>query len=348
MNKSLLFVLTIFCTMLVTQNHAHAAKKKYVFKAGHPSLKEWRLPKRVPYPRKNKPTKARVALGKMLFFDPRLSGDGNMSCATCHNPLLGWSDGLPTAKGFKSKVLDRATPTIINTAYNSIQMWDGRKHSLEDQAMGPMEATVEMNMDTDKLFKWLTKNDTYRRAFKRAYPGMAINADTVSKAIASYERTILSRNSRFDKWLKGNKKAMTRQEIRGFKLFVGRAGCADCHSAPNFTDDGFHNIGLKSFGEENPDMGRYAQRPVKLMKGAFKTPTLRDITRTAPYFHDGSATTLEEVVAHYDKGGEIKTNLSPSMKKLDLCTSEKDDLVAFMKALTSPYIHVSLPKLPAN
>ena len=141
---------------------------------------------------------------------------------------------------------------------------------------------------------------------------------------------------------------MNQQEIRGFKLFVGRAACATCHSAPNFTDDGFHNIGLKSFGDSEPDLGRYAQRPLKLMKGAFKTPTLRDITRTGPYFHDGSATTLEEVIDHYAEGGVIKTNLSPNMKKLELCGSEKEELLAFMKALTSPYVHISLPKLPPN
>ena len=345
--KNLFTIITVLCCLVLNSGQAFA-KKKYVFKAGHKSLREWRLPKRMPYPRGNKPTKARIKLGKMLFFDPRLSGDGNMSCATCHNPVMGWSDGLPTAKGFKSKVLGRASPTIINAGYNRIQMWDGRKKSLEDQAMGPMEATVEMNMDTARLFKWLNKNDTYRRAFRRAYPGKPINADTVSKAIASYERTVVSRNSRFDRWIRGNRKAMTRQEIRGFKLFVGRAKCADCHSAPNFTDDGFHNVGLKSFGQSDPDMGRYAQRPLKLMKGAFKTPTLRDITRTAPYFHDGSAKTLEEVVDHYSRGGDVKDNLSPSMKKLDLCVSEKEDLVAFLKTLTSPYKAVKLPKLPAD
>jgi len=338
-------LVTVF---VLTSSQAMAAKKKYVFKAGHKSLREWRLPKRVPYPRDNKPTRARIELGKMLFFDPRLSGDGNMSCASCHNPVLGWSDGLPTAKGFKSKVLGRASPTIINTGYNLIQMWDGRKKSLEDQAMGPMEATVEMNMNTEKLFKWLSANETYLRAFKRAYPGKGINADTVSKAIAAFERTVVSRNSRFDRWIRGNKKAMTKQEINGFKLFVGRAGCADCHSAPNFTDDGFHNIGLKSFGDSEPDMGRYAQRPVKLMKGAFKTPTLRDITRTGPYFHDGSAETLDEVIEHYMKGGVVTTNLSPSMKKIKLCSSEREDLLAFLQALTSPYVHVTLPKLPPN
>ncbi len=325
-----------------------ADEKKYVFKAGHPSLKEWLLPEQVPYPKGNKPNKARITLGKKLYFDPRLSGDGNMSCATCHNPALGWSDGLPTAKGVKSKVLGRASPTIFNTAYNTIQMWDGRKKSLEDQAMGPMEATVEMNMNTRKLFKWLNSNKEYIKLFAKAYPGEKIGAKTVSKAIATFERTVVSRNSKFDRWVKGDENAMSPQQIRGFKLFVGKAKCATCHSAPNFTDNGFHNLGLASFGKKNPDMGRYAQRPLRLMKGAFKTPTIREIERTAPYFHDGSAKTLKEVVQHYSKGGVVRTNLSPNMQKLDLSEKEMNDLVAFMKALTSPFLEVTIPELPLN
>lgn len=325
-----------------------ASDTKYIFEAGHPSLQEWLLPAKPNYPADNASTPARVALGKKLFFDPRLSGDGNMSCATCHNPLFGWSDSLPTAKGVKSKVLGRATPTIINTAYNSIQMWDGRKKSLEDQAMGPMEATVEMNMDTAKLFKWLNASEGYSKLFSEAYPGKEIGADSVSKAIASYERTIVSNSSPFDKWVKGNKNAMSKQQVRGFKLFTGKAQCDTCHSAPNFTDDGFHNLGLASWGQKNPDMGRYAQVPLKLMKGAFKTPTLRDVALTAPYFHDGSAATLTDVVEHYSKGGIVKTNLSPNMQELKLSEQEKADIVAFMQALTSPTKTVTLPELPLN
>jgi cytochrome c peroxidase len=331
--------------MLFVMGSSSADEKEYVFKAGHSSLQEWLLPDTPPHPKDNKPTEARIALGKKLFFDPRLSGDGNMSCATCHNPTLGWSDGLPTAKGFKSKVLGRATPTVTNTAYNSIQMWDGRKKTLEEQAMGPMEATVEMNMDTTKLFAWLRSSEEYKALFEKAYPGMGINADTLSKAIASFERTVISNNSPFDQWVKGDKKAMNARQVNGFKLFVGKAKCAACHSGPNFTDNGFHNLGLPSWGDENPDVGRYAQRPLKLMKGAFKTPTLRDIARTAPYFHDGSSSSLGSVVDHYAKGGVVKTNLSPNMEAVKLSDREKADLVAFMEALTSPYQAVSLPNL---
>ena len=327
------------------------ASKPIKFKAGHESLQEWLLPDTAPYPKGNKPNAARIELGKLLFFDPRLSGDGNMSCATCHNPSLGWSDGQKTAKGVKSKVLGRASPTVINTAFNYQQMWDGRKKSLEDQAMGPMEATVEMNMNIPKLFKWLNGNKGYKKAFEKAYPGEGISADTVSKAIATFERTAaISNNSPFDRWVKGNAKAMTASEINGFKVFIdpNKGNCAVCHSAPNFTDDGFHNIGLASWGDKTPDMGRYTQRPLGLMKGAFKTPTLRDIERTGPYFHDGAATTLEQVVDHYVEGGKVKTNLSPNMKSLQLTRQEKADLVNFMKALSSPFIKVELPNLPLD
>lgn len=335
--------LSVLTGFAVTVN---AEADKYTFEAGHPSLQEWLLPADVPYPEDNAPTAQRIELGKKLFFDPRLSGDGNMSCATCHNPAFGWSDGMPTGRGNKSMVLERATPTIVNTGYNSIQMWDGRIPTLEAQAMGPMEATVEMNMDTAKLFAWLNQSEGYKAMFAEAYPDKPIDADTVSKAIAAYERTVISDNSAFDRWVKGDTAAMTEQQINGFKLFVGKANCDVCHSAPNFTDNGFHNLGLASWSNTNPDMGRYSERPLGLMKGAFKTPTLREISRSAPYFHDGSSSTLEEVVEHYAQGGVVKTNLSPNMHELDLSEQEKADLVAFMRALESPFMTVSLPELP--
>jgi len=342
----LLAFLHITISLLAISSSSLQANEKYIFEAGHPSLQEWLLPDTPPQPKDNPLTKEKISLGKMLFFDPRLSGDGNMSCATCHNPVFGWSDALPTAKGVKSKVLGRASPTIINSGFNSIQMWDGRKKSLEDQAMGPMEATVEMNMDTKKLFKWLNSNVGYKNEFSKAFPNEKIDANTVKKAIASYERTVISNNSAFDQWVKGDQKAMNKQQVSGFKLFTGKAKCSSCHSAPNFTDDGFHNIGLKSWGNKNPDMGRYAQRPLGLMKGAFKTPTLRDIARTAPYFHDGSALDLKKVMDHYSDGGVVKTNLSPSMEELNLSEREKSQLVEFLNALTSPYKAITLPELP--
>jgi len=314
----------------------------------HEADKAWLLPAAPPAPDDNRATPERAELGKMLFFDPRLSRDGNMSCATCHSPMFGWSDGQPTAKGFKSSTLPRATPTVVNTGFNPIQMWDGRKKTLEDQAMGPMESNAEMNMDLALLFQWLNDKEGYRAAFAKAYPGEPIDAKTLSKAIAAYERTVVSNNSPFDRWLRGESKAMTPQQVNGFRLFTNpdKGNCAVCHSAPNFTDNGFHNLGLPSFGIDEPDLGRYLIKPVKTMRGAFKTPTLRDVALTAPYFHDGSAKTLMDVVNHYEKGGVVKTNLSPNMKPLPLTQQEKEDLVAFIEALTSPQQAVTLPTLP--
>lgn len=327
---------------------ASSEEPTYVFEAGHPSLQKWLLPETPPYPADNAPSPERIALGKKLFFDPRLSGDGSVSCASCHNPLLGWADGMKTAKGIHGETLRRATPTIVNTAYNPIQMWDGGKATLEQQALGPMENFAEMNSNITLFIAMLESNAEYRDLFKRAYPGEGINSQTIGKAIANYERTIVSRNSRFDAWVKGDKNALSKQEIAGFKLFVDSAkgNCEVCHSAPNFTDNGFHNLGLAQFADPEADVGRFAVRPLKLMKGAFKTPTLRDVSLTAPYFHDGSAKDLAEVIEHYAQGGVVKTNLSPNMKALTLSQEEKAAIAAFVQSLTAESAPVELPKLP--
>jgi len=326
---------------------SHALANDYVYEAGHPSLQEWLLPEDVPTPKDNPLTPAKVELGKMLFFDPRLSGDGNMSCASCHSPLFGWSDGQKTARGHKSMVLGRASPVVVNTGYNDIQMWDGREKTLEDQSIGPMRNSAEMNMDIPKLIDFLSESE-YKDHFEEAFPGEPIGVEQIAKALASFERTIVSRDSPFDNWVRGDENALTAQQIRGFALFVDpdKGNCAVCHSAPNFTDNGFHNLGLASFGEENPDLGRYTQRPLRLMKGAFKTPTIRDITLSAPYFHDGSAETLMEVVEHYAIGGVVKENRSPNMKTLNLSQQEKEDIVAFMESLTTPPKAFVLPIFP--
>jgi cytochrome c peroxidase len=311
---------------------------------------EWVLPKTPPSPKDNQPTPERIELGKKLFFDPRLSAEGNLSCASCHSPLFGWSDGLSTAKGFKGKHLGRASPTVVNTGYNSIQMWDGRKRSLEDQAMGPMESVDEMAMNLTALFQWLAESPAYKAAFEKAYPGEAIDHKTASKALAAFERTIVSNDSPFDRWLSGDKQAMTPQQVRGFRLFSDRnkANCIACHQAPNFTDNGFHNLGLASYDQPNPDMGRFAIKPLPSMRGAFKTPTLRDIALTAPYFHDGSAKSLLETVEHYNRGGVATKDKSQEMKVLNLTRQEMEDMVAFMQALTTTPKPFVLPVLPLN
>jgi cytochrome c peroxidase len=307
----------------------------------------WRLPA-VPMPKDNLSTPARIALGQALFFDPRLSGNGAMSCASCHNPSLGWSDGLKTAVGWGGQVLGRATPTVLNTAYNTQFMWDGRKKSLEDQALGPMKTPQEMNTDFGAALSRLRALPSYVAMFDEAYPGEGVSEETIAKAIAAFERTVVSNDSAFDRWLAGDKKAMTMAQWRGFKVFASpdKGNCAACHSGPNLTDNGYHNVGLAKQGDGEPDPGRYAIRKVASMKGAFKTPGLRDIALTAPYFHDGSAATLRDVVEHYVRGGDDKSNLSASMKPLELTAQEKDDLVAFLGALTGRSRPIAVPQLP--
>ena len=328
-------IVTIVGGLALSATSTHAIKKDpYLF------------PKTIPVPSDNKLTTARIKLGKLLFFDPRLSGSGTMSCATCHNPALGWSDGLPTAVGNKMKVLSRSTPTIVNSAYNTIFMWDGRAPSLEAQATGPIKADAEMNQDMVILVEKLAKIPGYYKLFERAYPGEGIIEKTIAKAIASYERTVISKNAPFDRWRRGNRNAVSKSAKRGFKLFTGKAKCSTCHEGFNFTDNGFHNIGLKKRKGMKKDVGRYAQRKVAVLKGAFKTPTLRDIVLTAPYMHNGAYNTLEEVVEHYVRGGDVKKNLSPDMKKIDLSEQEKADLVMFMRTLTGKQVKVTIPLLP--
>ena len=249
--------------------------------------------------------------------------------------------------GIKGAQLSRATPTVINTSYNTQFMWDGRKKSLEDQALGPMKTPEEMSTDFAVALKQLSSIPGYRRMFEAAYPGETISEDTLAKAIAAFERTVVSRSSRFDRWVAGDRRALTMQEWRGYQLFndPAKGNCVVCHKAPNFTDNGYHNIGISHPpGEE--DHGRFNIRKVAAMKGAFKTPTLRDIDMTAPYFHNGSAPTLDEVVEHYDRGGDDLSNRSPDIRPLKLSAQEKADLVAFMKSLTSPQRPVALPQLP--
>lgn len=306
----------------------------------------WTLGSTQPQPADNIANPARVALGKALFFDPRLSGNGTVSCASCHHPGLGWSDGQKTAIGINGQRLGRASPSIVNVAFNSQFMWDGRARSLEDQATGPLKSAQEMSTDFEHMKLMLASLQGYRTMFARAYPGEAVTEKTVAKALAAFQRTVISRGSRFDQWLAGRRNAITQQEYRGYQLFKGKANCAACHSGPNFTDNGFHNIGLAPGDSDDP--GRYKLRALPSMKGAFKTPTLRDIALSAPYFRDGSAATLRQVVEHYNAGGAqpSPSNLSPEVRPLGLSAADVDDLVAFMKALTGRQQPVTLPVLP--
>ncbi len=304
----------------------------------------YKVPALIPAPEDNKLTQERIDLGKSLYFDPRLSGSNWISCATCHNPALGFSDALPKAIGHGMKELGRNSPTIFNTAFQKSQFWDGRAATLEEQAAGPIQAPGEMNQNADELVKELSAISGYKALFDKAYPGEGITLKTITKAIASYERTIVAKDSSFDRWRAGNKNAISESAKNGFTLFEGKARCVICHSGYNFTNNNFHNLGVK---DVKPDEGRFSVTKVQMNFGAFKTPTLRNVTLTGPYMHNGMYKTLEEVVDHYDRGGDDKANLDPLMKPLGLNAQEKKDLVEFMKSLTDVRpIVVTLPVLP--
>ncbi|MFQ5509058.1 MAG: cytochrome-c peroxidase [Leptospirillia bacterium] len=293
----------------------------------------------VSYPADNAYSPAKAELGKKLFFDPRLSGSNIMSCATCHNPAMGWADGQPVGIGHEMRKLGRNSPTIINSAYNKTQFWDGRAANLEEQAKGPIFSSAEMHeQDEAELMRELKAVPYYVREFERVFPGEGISVDTVAKAIATYEREIVSSDSAFDRFQHGDATAMSESAQRGWDIFKGRGRCLSCHSGPNFTDDRFHDIGV-----DDGDEGRIAVTGKKRDRFKFKTPTLRDVTRTAPYMHNGQDATLMDVMRFYNRGGDrAGSELSP----LGLSETEMADVVAFMQALTGPDIVVTLPQLP--
>lgn len=341
-----LILLSVVTLSFLTMQSSYAQNTEYVFEAGDRSLQEWLMTEAMKIPADNQQTDERIALGKMLFFDTRLGRNKNVSCATCHNPLLGWSDALALGQGHLGQQLPRATPSLYNTGFNVLQMWDGRKRSLEDQALAPMIAGDEMNVDFDTMIGFLQGFAEYREAFQKAY-GEGITKRNIARAIASFERTIVSNNSPFDSWVKGDSSALTEDQIAGFKIFVApkKGNCAICHNPPNFTDNGFHNIGLEERAD-NPDLGRYAVRKIALLKSAFKTPSLRSIAKSAPFFHDGSAATLEQVIAYYLKGFDNKKGLSPALKSIKLSTLEQRQLVEFLRSLSDRNEMLTLPVLP--
>uniref|UniRef100_Q01SD6 Methylamine utilization protein MauG n=1 Tax=Solibacter usitatus (strain Ellin6076) TaxID=234267 RepID=Q01SD6_SOLUE len=287
----------------------------------------------IAWPRDNPYSAAKVELGKLLYFDRRLSADGTVSCASCHDPKMAFTDNAPVSTGIKSQHGIRSAPTVINRAYSQAQYWDGRAATLEEQVKEPIANPLEMGITHEAAAERLRKIKGYRPLFKGAFGSEQIDIDRVAKAIATFERTVLSGNSRYDRYNNGDPRAMNVQEVRGMEIFFGRANCGRCHEGPNFTSNGYSNIGVGSDKPE-PDVGRYAVTQDARDWGVFKTPTLREIEHTWPYMHDGSMKSLEEVVEYYNKGGIRNRNLDPSMKMLHMNESEKAALVAFLLALS--------------
>ena len=283
----------------------------------------------IKHPEDNPPTPEKISLGKQLYFDPRLSGDNTISCASCHDPEKGWSNNDQFATGIGGQRGGRSAPTIVNSVYNKFHFWDGRAGSLEEQALGPIQNPIEMNMKMDVCVEKLNKISGYREQFQEVF-GTEVTEEGIAKAIAAYERTIVSGAAPYDRYKAGQKDAMSDAAVRGMELFFGKAFCSACHVGPNFTDNAFHNVGI-GMDKKEPDPGRYAETKLGGDRGAFKTPTLREVARTGPYMHDGSLKTLEDVVEHYNKGGIPNPQLDENVFELNLTEQEKKDLVVFLK-----------------
>jgi len=288
-------------------------------------------------PKDNPLTVEKLALGKRLYFETKLSVDNTKSCASCHIPEKGFADPDPVSTGVNGQKGKRQAPTVINRLFSAAQFWDGRAASLEEQALGPIQNPVEMAMPSiEVVIERLTADPTYSEDFKAAFPPDGqITADNVAKAIASFERTVLSGNSPYDRFQAGDKSALNEAAQRGLAIFrdENKGNCETCHASFNFTDENYNNLGVGMTAKE-PDMGRYDVTKLDGHQGAFKTPTLREIAATAPYMHDGSQKTLEEVVAFYDKGGHGNKWLSPKIKKLNLSKQQQADVVEFLMSLS--------------
>jgi len=293
-------------------------------------------------PGDNPITAEKVALGRQLFFDQRLSGDGERSCYGCHLNDQGLSDGRTTALGAFDKVLTRNSPTLWNIGYHAEYYWDGRSKPLASQALAAWRGG-NMGADPDEIVTQLNGIEGYQDQFRAVFNEDA-TPENVSKALASYMRTIISNNTAWDRWQAGDESAVSDAAKRGYEVFQN-SECNNCHDGVLLTDLQYHNVGI-GMDAEDPDPGRHRVTEEDSDRGAFKTPTLRDVSQSGPYFHDGSAATLEEVVDIMVDGGKDNPYLdSENLKKVDLSDSEKEDLLEFLRSLDEPG-ELSAPELP--
>jgi len=300
----------------------------------------------VSIPADNPQTDAKVALGAQLFFDPRLSADNSISCATCHDPAMAWANHSPTDTGIGGRVGTRNSGTILDAAYMKYQFWDGRAASLEEQALGPIHNPVEMGDTLENVIRKLQAIPGYRDQFRAVF-GTDLTSDGIAKAIAAFERTVVSGPSPYDRYLAGDEAALSPAAARGLGLFEGKGRCWLCHSGPMLSNQSFHNLGVGMDGPQ-PDRGREGVTKDPADRGAFKTPSLRNVALTWPYFHDGSARTLDDVIEVYDEGGVGNPNLDPRVRPLNLTEAERKDLRAFLEALTGTLPKVAVPTLPGR
>ncbi|MGK5595487.1 MAG: cytochrome-c peroxidase [Parachlamydiaceae bacterium] len=303
----------------------------------------------IPWPQDNPYSKEKAELGRLLYFDKRLSSDHTISCATCHSIKCAYSDCKAIAIGISDFKGTRNSPTVVNAAYAKFLFWDGRASSLEEQSKGPIANPKEMSAvkDADEAHRQcverIQRSKGYQKLFKNVFGSEIITIDEIAKAIATFERTILSGNSPYDRYQAGDKSALTAEQVRGLEVFK-KVKCSHCHADFNFGDARFLNIGV-GMDKPEPDLGRFAITREEKDWGAFKVPTLREVEHTAPYMHDGSLLTLEDVVDYYDRGGIKNKNLHPLIKPLNLSQEDKQALVSFLKSLSGEgWQHVKEPQ----
>ena len=283
----------------------------------------------IPWPEDNPYSPARAELGKILFFDGRLSSNGIVSCAFCHEPEHAFSGSTPFSKGVTGKLGPRHTPTLINRAWGKSEFWDGRAPTLEAQTMVPLTNPIEMGMTVEGVTEKIRAIKGYAPLFVAAFGDSTVSFERIAKAIATFERTIVSGNSAYDRYVGGDKSALSKQQKDGLEFFNRKGECAECHSGPNFTTEKFANLGI-GMDRENPDPGLAAVTRKRGDFGKFKISTLRDLARRAPYMHDGRFKTLDEVLALYAKGGMPNPHLDTRLTPFYLDEETKQDLLAFL------------------
>jgi len=309
----------------------------------HAWQEQYRRPAEIPFPKANPYSDAKLKLGRTLFFDPILSGAKIRSCASCHNPGLSWADGEPRAIGENQQPLLLRTPTLLNVAWTPKLGWDGHFRDLEGVAFGPIASPDNMNLPEKVMIERLSTIPGYVEDFDAAFGSREVTRRKVELALATFERTIVSNEAPFDRWINGDESAINEAAKSGFDLFNGKANCAACHGGWAFTDASFHDIGTARHG----DIGRGKLFPTSVkLQYAFKTPTLRDVVRRSPYMHDGSVPSLDSVIELYDRGGIERPSRAEEIHPLGLTEVEKADLVAFLQTLNGVPEPVSIPALP--
>jgi cytochrome c peroxidase len=296
------------------------------------ALADYQRPAAIPFPDGDPYSAAKEALGRRLFFDPVFSNSRTISCATCHNPALSWGDGRARAHGEGLSDMSLRSPTLLDVAWTPRLGWDGKFRDLESVAFAPITSAANMNLKEETLLARLAAEPTYVAAFADAFPEGGISRRNIERALATYERSIVSPEAPFDRWARGDESAIDESAKRGFDLFNAKARCSGCHSGWTFSDGSFHDIGAA----EGKDIGRGRLFPTSVkLQYAFKTPTLRDAAQRAPYMHNGSVPTLEAVIDLYNRGGVARPSRSELIRPLGLTDEEKSDLIAFLRTLTS-------------